>query len=76
MGINVNPKLDFLHLADRVFLFLFLLRQVVAEFPEIHDTADGRLGIGSDLDKIQSEGAGSPDRLVQAHDAELFIGCG
>ena len=76
VGVDIHPELDFLHLADRMFLFLLLLRQVVAEFPEIHDTANGRLGIRSDLDEIQSESTGSPDRFVQAHDAELFIGCG
>mgnify|MGYP007042151713 FL=1 len=73
--ININAEFDLLDLAHNVLLFFFLLGEVVAELPEIHDAANRWLSIRSDLDQIHPDTASAANRLVQAQDAKLFIGC-
>ena len=75
MLINTDAEFDLLDLADNMPLFLFLLGEIVAELAEINDAANGRLRIRSDLDQIHPDTAGAANRLVQAQDAKLFIGC-
>ena len=70
----VHAKLDFLELAARVFLVLFLLGRLVFEFAEIDDPADRRIGVGGDLDEVEPEFLGLADGVGQLHDTELFAG--
>lgn len=55
MNINLGPHLHFLDtlglLLTSSILFPLLLKELV--LPIIHDPADGRLGVGSNLDKIK-----------------------
>ncbi len=73
MGIDLRPELDLLHLD----LMLFLLRLprlaglLVLEFPVVHDPADGRPRLGSDLDEIQPPFPRVGQRFLNREDPDL-----
>jgi hypothetical protein len=48
--VDVNAKLDFFQLLARRFLVFLLLGDVVTEFSEIDNFADGRIGRGRYFD--------------------------
>ena len=71
--VDVHPELDFLELA-RALLFLLVLRRLILEFAEVHDSAHGWIGGGRHLDKVETHFLRSADRIGQLEDAELFTG--
>jgi len=56
IGICVRSELDLFDLDDLLLFagFRFALLGLVFEFAEIHDLAHGRIGIGRDLDQVQT----------------------
>ena len=75
MRINARTQLDFLH--DRGVLVLagifFLLGEFVAELAEVHEPADGRHGVGRNLDEIHGVLPREVDRVGELDDAELLV---
>ena len=47
---------------------------LVEEFAVIDDAANGRRGVGRDLDEVQAFGLGQPEGFIERHDAELLFG--
>ena len=74
MLVNVHAKFDFLDLTRAVLSFLLLFGEVVAEFSEVHNPADRRLGGGGDLNEIETDGARMPESLLDAHHPQLLVG--
>jgi hypothetical protein len=72
--VDVHPELDFLELGSGGLLVFFLLGDVVSEFSEIDDLADGRVRRGRDFDQIQAETLSFAQRVRQFHDAQLLSG--
>jgi hypothetical protein len=70
--VDVDPKFDLLQLRPGRLLIFLLLRNVVTEFSEIDDLADGRIRGWCDLHQVESHVLSFFDRLGQLHDAELF----
>ena len=72
--VHVNAELhlfdrnDLLVLLGGAFLFFFFVK----EFPVILDLADWRVGIGRDLNQIETSFAGNFERFKGLHDAELI----
>ena len=85
IGVDIGRHSDFLDLNDVLILlgFLFLLHLLEAELAVVHDLADGRDGVGSDLNQIQllflchtQSGFSRHDTqlgAVRADDAKLFV---
>lgn len=74
MGVNAGTELDFLD-GGGVLMFLgllVLLGLFVAKLAEVHDPADGRHGVGGNLDEIHGALAREVDGVVQRHHAELI----
>jgi len=53
------------------FIFFFLL--LIAPFAVIHDSADGRAGLGGDFDQVESGFARHAQRLRRGYDADLLL---
>ena len=47
---------------------------LVEEFAVIHDAADGRRGVGGNLDQVQTFALGQAKGFVEGHDAQLLLG--
>jgi hypothetical protein len=74
MGVRVGTELHLLDL-DRLLLlarlgFAFLL--FVLELAEIHDLADGRIGVGRNLHQVEAGLRGHVHGLGGVHDADVF----
>lgn len=67
--VDVDAEFDFLELARDVFALFFLLGKFVAEFAEIDDAANGRLGVRGDFDEIAAERLGFAERVRRFHHA-------
>ena len=73
--INFGAELDFLDLVGVLVLagFLVLLGLFVAKFAEIHEPADGRDGVGGDLDEVHALGAGAIQGIAERKYAQLIV---
>src|SRR3546814_5434313 len=72
--IDVGTHLDLfdvlrlLRLAGLVGLFL----RLVFEFADIEELGDGRIGVGRDLDEVETDLGCLLDRLARVHHAQIF----
>jgi hypothetical protein len=75
MGINPGAKLDFLDGGGVLVFagFLFALGLFVAEFPEVHEAADGGIGVGRNLDEVHAVDAGHIQGFVKGKNTQLFV---
>ena len=73
MRINLRAKLNLFDLGGMLMLlgFLLALGLLVAELAEVHYPADGRRGVGGDLDQVQPVGARQGERIPEAENPEL-----
>ena len=74
MIIDVGAKLEFLDLSGPLVLLhgMDFLALLVLELSIIHQLADGRFGIGRDLDKVEARFLCLLDRHDCGNNAELF----
>jgi len=70
--LDAGAELDLLDLARRRFRVGVLLLLLVNVLAEIHDTADGGLGVGRDLDEIETDLNRQLERLFRLKNAELL----
>ena len=70
--VDIYPELNFLQFGPGGLLLLLLLRNVVTEFPEIDDLADGRICRRRHFHQIKSETLRFADGVGQFHDTELL----
>ncbi len=52
--------------------FFILFRLFVPEFAKVHEAADGRDGVGGDLDEVHAVDAGQIEGIAEAENAKLF----
>ena len=73
MRVDGRAELDFFHFIRVVMLlgFLFLLGLLIAELPEIHQTADRGSGVRRDFHKVHAFGAGQVNRISERNDSQL-----
>ena len=76
VGVDIRAELKLFHLPGRGadVRVLFLLGFLVLEFPVLNNAADGRGGIGGDLNQIHAATLSQAERLVQRHDSERLLG--
>ncbi len=72
VGVESEANLFDFHHALIFAGFFFALGLFEAIFTVIHDAADGRLRVRSDLDKVEVALVGELLRVARGHDAELF----
>jgi hypothetical protein len=74
IGIGVRSELDLFDFDDLLLFarFGFALLGLVFEFAEIHDLAHGRVGIGRNLDQVQSSFFGHFHGAAGCHDPDVF----
>ena len=73
---DLRAELDLPHVDLLLVLLglLGLLRLLVLVLRVVEDAADGRLGLGRDLDEVELLALRDAQRLVGVHDAELAAG--
>lgn len=74
MIVRLGTELDFLDLNYGLVLFRLLLALflLILELAVIHDLANGRIGIGSDLDKVKTFFLGNTKSFASVQNAQLF----
>ena len=72
--VDLRPELDLLdHGVDLVLAGLTGLQsRFVLELAEVHELADRRAGRGGHLDQVEVSLLGQPQRVLDAHDADLL----
>ena len=76
MRVDAGAELNLLHLVRVLMLLGFLVALVllVAILAKINEPADGRCGVGGDLDEIHAFGTGQVDGVAEGEDAQLLPG--
>lgn len=76
--VFLDPRMELdlldLHLVLLLATLPLLLAFLVLVLAVVHDPANHRIGIGSDLYQVQPGLLGTPDRLVKADDTGVFLG--
>src|SRR5581483_1894965 len=74
MGVDLRPELLLLDHGEHLVAARLagLLRALVLELAVVHELADGRPGLRGDLDEVEIRFPGQPQRVVDAHDADLL----
>jgi len=72
--IDPRAKLHLFHLAAGVPRLLVAFGLLVKKLAVLHQPADGRDGVGGDLDQIQSLAMGQAKGVAQSHNPELLFG--
>ena len=75
MRVDLGAQTDFLEFTGLgvTLGFLFFFTLLVFPFAVIHDSADGRLSLRGDFNKIQSRITGTTFGGVSIHDTDFFV---
>jgi hypothetical protein len=74
--VNAGGHADFLDFDNVLILLRFFLTLglLELELAVVHELANGRDGVGGDLDQVQTDLVGAVLRLGSGHDAKLLTG--